>query len=116
VDTFHRKPAVGLYSRSSCPEDSHGEARRRPCRLQVFIKFGAGTLTKAEADNTLDSGITLPGYMILNACIHYSYKNFEIAANFNHITNEVYRSGVYNSIYKWPGPPGNFMVNVGCEF
>ncbi len=66
--------------------------------------------------NTLDPDITLPGYLTLNAGIHYSYQHFKIAANLNNITNVVYWSGAYNSVYKWPGQTENFMVNVGYEF
>lgn len=66
--------------------------------------------------NTLNPDVTLPGYLIVNAGIHYSYKRFKIAANFNNITNKIYWTGAYNSIYKWPGDPRNFMVNIGYAF
>ncbi len=66
--------------------------------------------------NTLDPAVTLPGYLTLNAGMHYSYKRFRIAANFNNITDKKYWTGAYNSIYKWPGEPANFMINMGYSF
>ena len=67
------------------------------------------------ARNTLDPKITLPGYLTINAGMHYSYEHFKIAVNLDNITNKVYWTGAYNSIYKWPGKPANFMISIGYE-
>jgi iron complex outermembrane receptor protein len=66
--------------------------------------------------NTLDPNITLPGYLILNAGVHYKYKRFTFAANVNNITNQTYWMGAYNNVNKWPGAPRNFMINFGYNF
>ena len=70
----------------------------------------------ASVRNTLDPAVTLPGYFVLNAGIHYSYKHISMAANLNNVTNETNWMGAYNSVYKWPGAPRNFMVNIGYRF
>ncbi|MEO5908837.1 MAG: TonB-dependent siderophore receptor [Ginsengibacter sp.] len=66
--------------------------------------------------NTLDPEVTLPGYLTINTGLQYRYKHFKIAANFNNITNKVYWTGGYNSIYKWPGEPSNFILNLQYAF
>jgi len=79
--------------------------------------FGiSGGYTFAGVRNTLDPAIILPGYFVLNGGIHYSYKHISIAANLNNITNTTYWMGAYNSVYKWPGAPRNFMINLGYRF
>ncbi|MGH2565448.1 MAG: TonB-dependent siderophore receptor, partial [Ginsengibacter sp.] len=69
-----------------------------------------------SARNTLDDDVVLPGYVIFNAGIHYSYDHFAIAANLDNITNRTYWPGAYNSVYKWPGEPINFMLNIAYRF
>ncbi len=83
-----------------------------------FIKgFGISAgHSSVSVRNTLDPRVTLPGYLTLNAGMRYCYKHFKIAANFNNITNKTYWTGAYNSVYKWPGEPANFMVNIGYDF
>ncbi|MFI5139749.1 MAG: TonB-dependent siderophore receptor, partial [Sphingobacteriales bacterium] len=70
----------------------------------------------AGARNTLDPNIVLPGYFIIKAGIHYKYNHFTVAANVNNITNQTYWTGAYNNVYKWPGEPRNYMVNLGYAF
>jgi iron complex outermembrane receptor protein len=65
--------------------------------------------------NTLDPTIVLPGYLVINGGLHYSYKKLMLAVNVNNITNETYWMGAYNNVNKWPGAPRNFMVNVGYK-
>ncbi len=66
--------------------------------------------------NTLDPNILLPGYVVLNAGIRYTYKHFNAAVNLNNITNKTYWLGAYNNVNKWPGAPRNFMISVGYKF
>jgi iron complex outermembrane receptor protein len=66
--------------------------------------------------NTLDPNITLPGYTIFNAGIHYRYQHFLLAMNVNNLTNKTYWTSAYNNISKWPGAPRNYMVNLGYRF
>ena len=66
--------------------------------------------------NTLEEGIQLPGYVILNAGLRYAYKNFNVAFNVNNIFNKTYWLGAYNNVNKWPGMPVNCMVQLGYEF
>jgi iron complex outermembrane recepter protein len=72
--------------------------------------------SQASVRNTLEQGLTLPGYIILNAGVRYAYKKFEIALNLNNITNEKYWIGAYNNVNKWPGPPRNVMMTAGYNF
>jgi iron complex outermembrane receptor protein len=65
---------------------------------------------------TLDPGITLPGYFILNGGAHYNYKRYRFALNVFNITNQTYWMGAYDNVNKWPGQPGNAMANVGYVF
>ena len=65
---------------------------------------------------TLQKGLILPGYTIINAGLKYGYKHFLIAANFNNITNKNYWTGGYNTVYKWHGAPANFMISTGYSF
>lgn len=60
--------------------------------------------------------LVLPGYVIFNAGIEYSYKKFHFNCNFNNITDKVYYSGGYNNISKWPGKPFNVMAEVMLGF
>ena len=66
--------------------------------------------------NTLQKGFTLPGYVVLNAGIRYTNKQYNIALNLNNITNEKYWLGAYNMINKWPGTPVNFMISCSYNF
>ena len=65
---------------------------------------------------TLQKAFMLPDYTIINAGIKYNYKNFSLAANFNNITNKTYWAGGYNTVYKWPGMPANFMISTKYSF
>ncbi len=66
--------------------------------------------------NTLDPAITLPGYVIFNAGLQYTHQHFKVAAIWENITNKIYWTGAYNNVYKWPGEPTNFMVNLSYQF
>jgi iron complex outermembrane receptor protein len=71
--------------------------------------------TQASVRNTLTSGLTLPGYVALNAGLHYESKHINFALNLNNITNAVYWIGAYNNVNKWPGAPRNFMFSAGLR-
>jgi len=77
------------------------------------ISFGH---TQASKRNTLDVATILPGYFILNASIHYTYRHMTIAGLLNNITNKMYWIAAYNNVAKWPGAPRNFMINIGYRF
>ena len=83
----------------------------------LFKGFGiaAGHL-QASARNTLEQGLVLPGYIIFNGGIRYSYKKFNVALSLNNITNKNYWIGAYNNVNKWPGMPRNFMMTAGYSF
>jgi iron complex outermembrane receptor protein len=53
--------------------------------------------------NTLQQGLTLPSYVILNGGLHYSGKHFNVAFNLYNIADTTYWMGAYNNINKWPG-------------
>ena len=54
--------------------------------------------SQASVRNTLEQGLTLPGYIILNGGIRYSYKKFDVALNLNNIANKTYWIGAYNNV------------------
>lgn len=62
--------------------------------------------------NTLVANLLLPGYLILNAGIHYNFKHFGLAINLKNITNKTYWVGAYNNVSKWPGEPRNYLINL----
>jgi iron complex outermembrane receptor protein len=66
--------------------------------------------------NTLQQGLTLPSYVILNGGLHYSGKHFTVAFNLYNITDKTYWMGAYNNINKWPGAPRNCMMSAGYTF
>lgn len=66
--------------------------------------------------NTLDPATILPGYLILNAGIHYTYKRYTLAMNVYNITNQIYWTGAYNNANKWPGEPRNLLINLDYKF
>jgi outer membrane receptor protein involved in Fe transport len=65
---------------------------------------------------TMDPETNLPGYVVINAGVHYKYKHFMLAVNALNITNQTYWMGAYNNGNKWPGAPRNFMANLGYSF
>lgn len=76
--------------------------------------FGlAAGYTLASKRNTLDPDIVLPGYMVLTGGIRYGYKHWSLAMNVNNIANKTYWTGAYNNVYKWPGEPRNYILNLG---
>jgi iron complex outermembrane receptor protein len=65
---------------------------------------------------TLDPNITLPGYLIINGGVHYTFKHYRFAFNVYNITNQTYWMGAYNNVDKWPGQPRNGMISLGYIF
>ena len=107
---------VGMLAENA-PRNTSGSYIRYTFAKGFLKGFGISAgHSSVSLRNTLDPDITLPGYLTLNAGMHYSYKHFKIAANLNNITNKVYWTGAYNSVYKWPGEPINFMMNIAYEF
>jgi iron complex outermembrane recepter protein len=72
--------------------------------------------SQADVRNTLEPGLTLPGYIVLNGGIRYTIKHFNIALNLNNITNKAYWIAAYNNVNKWPGVSRNFMISTGFSF
>ncbi len=66
--------------------------------------------------NTLEPGLTLPGYFLLHAGVRYQIKNFTAAINCNNVFNKIYWMGAYNNVNKWPGAPRNVMITTGYNF
>lgn len=79
------------------------------------VAISAGHLM-AGARNTLDPLITLPGYIIINGAVQYSYKRFTLAVKAENVTNKIYWIAAYNNVSKWPGEPRNFMMNLRYQF
>ena len=77
------------------------------------IAFGH---SQASIRNTLEQGLTLPGYFVINGGIRYKFKQFNVAFNLNNIANKTYWTGAYNNVNKWPGTLRNFMINTGFDF
>ncbi len=66
--------------------------------------------------NTLDSAIQLPSFFTLKMGANYTFHRFNLAILVNNLTNKTYWTGSYNNIYKWPGQPRNFLINLGYKF
>ena len=77
--------------------------------------ISAGHMQQSKR-NTLTDGFILPGFFILNAGLQYNFKNFEIAANIENITNKNYWLSAYNNVSKWPGEPRNFIMEINYKF
>jgi iron complex outermembrane receptor protein len=91
----------------------------------IKYTFNAGTLkgfgvsvghSQVGERTTLDPAITLPGYLVINGGIHYTFKHYRFAANIFNITNKTYWMGAYDNVDKWPGAPRNGMINMGYTF
>lgn len=66
--------------------------------------------------NTLQEGLHLPGYVVLNAGVRYAWRYISVAMNLNNITDKTYWVSAYNNISKWPGTPRNVMVELNYRF
>ncbi|MCW3117941.1 MAG: Ferrichrome-iron receptor [Chitinophagaceae bacterium] len=75
------------------------------------LSFFAGH-THQTKTNTLTKGLTLPGFITIQAGLGYSYKRARIALNVNNLFNSTYWVGGYNYAAKWPGSPRSFMINI----
>ncbi|MEO8822373.1 MAG: TonB-dependent receptor [Ginsengibacter sp.] len=65
---------------------------------------------------TLDPSISLPGYIIFNGAVQYTYQHFTIALRAENLTNKTYWMAAYNNVSKWSGEPRNIMVNLRYKF
>ncbi len=72
--------------------------------------------TQTGKRNTLESGVTLPGYCVFNGGIHYGIQHINIAVNMNNLFNTTYWTSAYNNLNKWPGNPRNIMIKFGYSF
>jgi iron complex outermembrane receptor protein len=72
--------------------------------------------TQSGKRNTLETGVTLPGYCVFNGGIHYSIQHINIALNVNNLFNTTYWTAAYNNLNKWPGNPRNMMIRFGYSF
>jgi len=101
----------------NAPRNASGSWIKYTFTQGVIKGFGISAgHTAIGTRNTLDPGITLPGYVVFNAGVHYKYNHCKFALNLNNITNKTYYTGAYNNVNKWPGTPRNFMANVGYVF
>ena len=66
--------------------------------------------------NTLQQGLQLPGYVVLNGSLQYTWNKLKLALNINNITNTSYWQAAYNNISKWAGAPRNMMMEVSYRF
>ncbi len=88
----------------------------------TFVKgalkgFGiAAGHSQASIRNTLQQGVQLPGYVVMNGSLQYTYKKLKLALNVNNITNTAYWQAAYNNTSKWAGTPRNVMMEVSYRF
>ncbi|MEQ9437714.1 MAG: TonB-dependent receptor [Cyclobacteriaceae bacterium] len=61
-------------------------------------------------------GLTLPGYVILDAALSYRVNRFNIAVNFNNVLDKTHWVGGYSYTRLFPGAPRNFLLGVGYTF
>jgi len=106
---------VGMI-RENAPKHSSSSWIKYTFTKSVLKRFSLAVgHSQASIRNTLDAGLRLPGYFILNAGVLYTFKKFTFALNVNNLTNETYWMGAYNNINKWPGAPRNVMFNFGYK-
>ena len=65
---------------------------------------------------TVDPEFDLPGYVIVNSAVQYTFKDFTLALKVENLTDKTYWIGAYNNVNKWPGEPRNFMLNLRYNF
>jgi len=101
----------------NAPENSSSSWIKYTFQNRALKGFGIAIgHIQAGTRNTLETGIRLPGYFLLNGGIRYQYKHYNAALNVNNIFNKTYWIGAYNNVNKWPGPPLNCMVEIGYRF
>jgi iron complex outermembrane receptor protein len=74
-----------------------------------------GGYNLVDKRNTLDKEIELPGYFTMQVGFSYQWHPFILSFQLNNIGNEIYWSGAYNNVYKWPGAGRNFLIKMNWD-
>lgn len=88
----------------------------------IGVALGSNFVTERNTFDTFVEvdgqplGLTLPGYMIVDAALYYRVNRFNIAANFNNIFDKTHWVGGYSYTRLFPGAPSNFLLSVGYTF
>ncbi len=88
----------------------------------TFVKgalkgFGiAAGHSQVSVRNTLQQGLQLPGYIVMNGSFQYTWNKLKLALNVNNVTNTAYWQAAYNNVSKWAGAPRNLMLQIGYRF
>ena len=72
--------------------------------------------SQVSVRNTLQQGLQLPGYVVINSSLQYTWNKLKLALNINNITNKNYWQAAYNNTSKWAGAPRNMMMEVSYRF
>ena len=79
------------------------------------LAISAGYLLESKK-TTLDPSVSLPGYIIFNGGVQYTFQKFSLALRVENFFNKTYWMAAYNNVSKWPGEPRNFMVSLRYKF
>ena len=79
------------------------------------VAISAGYLQDSKR-TTLDPSVSLPGYIIFNGGLQYTFQKITLALRGENLFNKTYWMAAYNNVSKWPGEPRNFMVNLRYKF
>lgn len=101
----------------NAPQNSGSSWIKYVFRKGILKGFGISAgHSQVSYRSTLDPDINLPGYVIVNSSVQYTFKDFMLAWKVENITDETYWIGAYNNVSKWPGQPRNFMFNLRYNF
>lgn len=76
----------------------------------------AGGFNFVTERNTFDERLQLPGYVVFDAAVYYSFTGFDIAVNFNNVFDKTHWIGGYNFGRIFPGAPQNVRAKLTYSF
>ncbi|HWA90903.1 MAG TPA: TonB-dependent siderophore receptor [Rhizomicrobium sp.] len=76
------------------------------------LSFSAGVNAYSDQWGDLPNTFKLPGYVLVNGNVEYTWRNYTFLLNLKNITNERYFVGSYNDLYVNPGAPRSALFSV----
>lgn len=79
------------------------------------VSLGGNYVGDSFADN--DNTVKLPAYTIVNAAIHYQFKQVGLGLNLNNVFNRTtYFTSAINDNQLYPGKPANYLASLRYKF
>lgn len=79
------------------------------------LGLGLGSNFVSER-NTFSDILKLPAYTLFDAAVYYRFSQYQVAVNFNNLTNQTHWVGGYDFNRLFPGAPRNFLATLSCTF